>query len=183
MRGTREIGQAQREVEDAVGRGEDQLARIATLGFQVEDAKRYAERTAGQAMSSLSTHLASEPLRRQRAIRRHLQAAWLGGAIIGSHLEGEPDAAVSISYDQMGRASQVINGRRPVKQISGVLERLELNPEATQDAASRIGMSLLPVLLSEAGVMHGTEAELATALATAWLDGLVVTVQARRAND
>ncbi len=182
MRGIDAFQTAQREAEAAVAEADGRPTLLRSLGMDFESAKEYAAKTAADASGKLSIQVLTMPIRHQRALRTHLQAAWFGGAIIGGYLEGvnEKSPTSLLGYDELRHASSVINSERSADPMTRVMQELDLDGEATQQVASEIGLSLLPVLMDEVGIARGSAVEIATALATTWLDGVVVTIYALR---
>jgi hypothetical protein len=174
MRGGDELYAAQAAAEQAVARASVRDKAFRDVGLDFTAAKKLARHVAVDAYSSFTEQLTTSFSEQERqATITQLQAAWLGGCLVGGYLERRK----SLSASQLVQAAHKVNGSGTT---SSVLIGLELESDPTQDIAAGIGMSLAPLVASATSLPASALISCAAMLSAVWLNGLVVVVAAAR---
>jgi hypothetical protein len=182
LRGATEIEAAQLAV-DAVADGTDDDCHWEMLldaGLDYGGARRHAQELAASLYSRLSEHVLNGPPHWRRAIEVQMQAACIGGALVGSHLEGAPDDGVLIGYEELRDGAACIVGFDHPESGEVLARALALDYRATYDAATWVGIALLEAMKDKDSFSEDEEIVFGSAMALAWFEGLMVIVQLRR---
>jgi hypothetical protein len=182
IRGAFEIETAQMAADAVTADidAQEQWKMLLDLGVDYEGARQQAQLVAADLYSRISEQVINGPRSWRHTLEVQLQASWLAGCVVGSHLEGPVHDDTLFGYEQLRDGAEQVKGYDHPDAGAAVMRELALDGDAARDAATYIGIALVEVLKNEGSFSEDEEIAFGSALAAAWFEGLIIVVHVRR---
>ncbi len=175
--GLEAIAAARDAAEVAIDQDEGAAVALARVGCAWDDARAMARRAATAVAELLAASPAGSEQQPDSRDLEQIEETWLNGLVIGLFLAGPVDR-ITVDADALATAMAALSTAGG--HLATKLSRLGLDPEAAQEAASRVGLS---ARRRGARTDDAPDPEWTAALASTWLDGLMVARAARAPAD
>lgn len=177
LMGLEAIAAARDAAEAAIDEHDDAAVALARVGCAWDDARAMARRAAAAMAALLAASPGGGAERPDALALEQIEETWLSGLVVGLFLDG-PAGRVTVDANALAAAMADLSadGRQLATRLSG----LGVDPEAAQEAAGSVGLTAR----RRGARADGTpDLDWSAALASAWLDGLMVARSARATSE